>query len=149
MKENLSIFWPAAHAGYTEVGRGAIVIDGYSEPLGEDTQFHYASLAEFEEQEDRVSNRMAELVSEYDPEQQFVAVIIRQPEVEYEFSMSLTNLDLDPEIETVFLMANVEYSHISSTLIRQIASLQGELRKLVPPEIEMALQARARERNGG
>jgi hypothetical protein len=87
LQENLSIFWPAAHAGFSEMGRGAIVIDGYSQPLGEETQFHYASLAEFEEQEDVVSGRMAELVSEYNPEQQFVAVIIRQPEVEYEYSM--------------------------------------------------------------
>ena len=89
LKENLSIFWPAAHAGFSEMGRGAIVIDGYSQPLGEETQFHYTSLAEFEEQEDKVSGRMAELVSEYDPEQQFVAVIIRQPDAdaEYEFSM--------------------------------------------------------------
>src|SRR5262249_44331903 len=43
-------------------------------------------------------------------------------DMEYEFSMSLTNLALDPEIETVFLMAKEEHSHISSTLIRQIAT---------------------------
>jgi pantetheine-phosphate adenylyltransferase len=67
-------------------------------------------------------------------------------DMEYEFTMSLTNLSLDPEIETVFLMAKEEYSHISSTLIRQIASLHGELIKFVPPEIKRALVARARER---
>ena len=89
LQEDLSIFWPAAHAGFSEMGRGAIVIDGYSGPLSEDTRFHYSSLAEFAEQEDQVSGRMAEIVSEYDPEQQFVAVIIRQPDAyaEYEFSM--------------------------------------------------------------
>ena len=67
-------------------------------------------------------------------------------DMEYEFSMSLTNLALDPEIETVFLMAKEEYSHISSTLIRQIATFQDELREFVPPEVKMALQARVRER---
>src|SRR5262245_37134695 len=41
-------------------------------------------------------------------------------DMEYEFTMSLTNLALDHEIETVFLMATETYSHISSTLIRQI-----------------------------
>jgi pantetheine-phosphate adenylyltransferase len=67
-------------------------------------------------------------------------------DMEYEFSMSLTNLDLDPEIETVFLMANVEYSHISSTLIRQVATHQGELGKFVPAEVQAALQTRVLER---
>jgi pantetheine-phosphate adenylyltransferase len=67
-------------------------------------------------------------------------------DMEYEFSMSLTNLALDSEIETVFLMANEAYSHISSTLIRQIAMLHGELAKFVPPEINTALQARVQER---
>jgi pantetheine-phosphate adenylyltransferase len=64
-------------------------------------------------------------------------------DMEYEFSMSLTNLDLDPEIETVFLMAMVEYSHISSTLIRQIGTFGGPLDKFVPPEVKTAMQTRA------
>ncbi len=69
-------------------------------------------------------------------------------DMEYEFSMSLTNLALDPEIETVFLMAKEEYSHISSTLIRQIATFQGELTKFVPPEIKAALLRRVGEHQG-
>ena len=67
-------------------------------------------------------------------------------DMEYEFTMSLTNLTLDPEIETVFLMAKETYSHVSSTLLRQIATFGGDLDKFVPPEIEKALQARAKER---
>jgi pantetheine-phosphate adenylyltransferase len=67
-------------------------------------------------------------------------------DMEYEFSMSLTNLALNPEIETVFLMAKEEYSHISSTLIRQIAAFQDELSSFVPPEVEIALQERVLER---
>jgi len=69
-------------------------------------------------------------------------------DMENEFSMSLTNLALDTQIETIFLMAREEYSHISSTLIRQIATFQGELTKFVPPEIKAALLDRVRERNG-
>jgi pantetheine-phosphate adenylyltransferase len=68
-------------------------------------------------------------------------------DMEYEFTMSLTNLALAPEIETVFLMAKETYSHISGTLLRQIANLGGELEKFVPPEIKNALEARVRERN--
>jgi pantetheine-phosphate adenylyltransferase len=66
-------------------------------------------------------------------------------DMEYEFTMSLTNLTLDSEIETVFLMAREEYSHISSTLIRQIASFQGDLDKFVPPEVKVAILAHIRE----
>jgi pantetheine-phosphate adenylyltransferase len=67
-------------------------------------------------------------------------------DMEYEFSMSLTNLALDAQIETIFLMAKEEYSHISSTLIRQIATFQGDLTKFVPPEIKAALHERVRQR---
>jgi pantetheine-phosphate adenylyltransferase len=67
-------------------------------------------------------------------------------DMEYEFTMSLTNLALDQEIETVFLMAKESYSHISSTLLRQIAMFGGELDKFVPAVIKDALEKRTRER---
>jgi pantetheine-phosphate adenylyltransferase len=60
-------------------------------------------------------------------------------DMEYEFDMSLTNLALDAGIETVFLMANTQYSHISGTLLRQIASFGGDLSQFVPPEVMQAL----------
>lgn len=57
-------------------------------------------------------------------------------DMEYEFAMSLTNARLDPAIETVFLMADGEYSHVSSSLIRQIAEFGGgESLGLFVPEI--------------
>ena len=65
-------------------------------------------------------------------------------DMEYEFSMSLTNRSLAPEIETVFLMAKEEMSHISSSLIRQIATFGGDLDKFVPPEVKQALLARVK-----
>jgi len=70
-------------------------------------------------------------------------------DMENEFTMSLTNLTLDPEIETVFLMAKEKYSHISSSLIRQIATFGGDLDKFVPPEIKAALLTRVQEMRGG
>jgi pantetheine-phosphate adenylyltransferase len=66
-------------------------------------------------------------------------------DMEFEFSMSLANLALDPEIETVFLMAKDEFSHVSSSLIRQIATLGGAVDKFVPPEVKDELLLRVRE----
>jgi len=68
-------------------------------------------------------------------------------DMEYEFTMSLTNQALDPEIETVFLMATEMYAHLSGSLLRQIATFGGELDKFVPPEVKQALLERANERH--
>ncbi|MGL6076429.1 MAG: pantetheine-phosphate adenylyltransferase [Fimbriiglobus sp.] len=65
-------------------------------------------------------------------------------DMEYEFTMSLMNLNLDPEIETVFLMAKEEYSHVSSSLLRQIAKLGGDLTKFLPEPVKVALIKKAR-----
>jgi pantetheine-phosphate adenylyltransferase len=68
-------------------------------------------------------------------------------DMENEFIMSLMNLNLDPEIETVFLMATEAYSHLSSTMLRQIASFGGgkNLDNFLPPVVKEALQKRVRE----
>lgn len=67
-------------------------------------------------------------------------------DMEYEFNMSLTNQVLDSEIETVFLMAQAEHSNFSSTLIRQVMMLGGDLHPFLPREIEASVLARALER---
>ncbi len=67
-------------------------------------------------------------------------------DMENEFTMSLMNLNLDPEIETVFLMAQEHYAHVSSSLLRQIATFGGDLGKFLPPVVKQALEARAHER---
>ncbi len=58
-------------------------------------------------------------------------------DMEAEFTMTLANRKLDPEVETVFLMADDEFSHVSSSLIKQITPLAGdkELARFVPAEI--------------
>jgi pantetheine-phosphate adenylyltransferase len=70
-------------------------------------------------------------------------------DMEYEFTMSLANHHLDPEIETVFLMGKEGYSHISGTLLRQVAMFGGQLDPFVPPVIKKALEERVRERQAG
>ena len=66
-------------------------------------------------------------------------------DMENEFTMSLMNQNLDSDIETVFLMAKEAYSHLSSSMLRQIASFGGGLDKYLPPEVKTALEARIRE----
>ncbi|QDU18877.1 pantetheine-phosphate adenylyltransferase [Urbifossiella limnaea] len=65
-------------------------------------------------------------------------------DMEYEFTMSLMNLNLDPGVETVFLMAKEEFSHVSSSLLRQIAALGGDLSKFLPDPVKGPLVRRAR-----
>jgi pantetheine-phosphate adenylyltransferase len=55
---------------------------------------------------------------------------------EYELRMALMNRKLEPEIETVFLMAGEEYSYVSSTLMKQVFELGGRVEGLIPPSVE-------------
>ena len=59
-----------------------------------------------------------------------------------EFTMMMANRQLDADIETVFLMADEEFAHVSSTLIKQIASLSNDemLSRFVPPQIISTLR---------
>ncbi|NTV99664.1 MAG: pantetheine-phosphate adenylyltransferase [Chlorobiaceae bacterium] len=52
---------------------------------------------------------------------------------EYEFQMSLLNRHLYPEVTTVFLMPNVKYTYIASSIIREVALLGGDVSKFVHP----------------
>ncbi len=72
-------------------------------------------------------------------------------DMEYEFSMTMTNQRLDPTVETVFLMADGEYSHVSSSLIKQVARFGKEdaLRRFVPPELVGPVMAKMREADAG
>jgi pantetheine-phosphate adenylyltransferase len=67
-------------------------------------------------------------------------------DMEYEFNLSMANHALDPEIETVFLMAQEVYSHVSGSLLRQIANFGGPLEKFVPSVVKDALESRVQER---
>ncbi|MCB9914346.1 MAG: pantetheine-phosphate adenylyltransferase [Planctomycetes bacterium] len=62
-------------------------------------------------------------------------------DLEYELAMAHTNRALMPELETVFLGAAPALSHISSTLVRQIARLGGDVSALVPAHVAAKLAA--------
>lgn len=55
---------------------------------------------------------------------------------EYEFQMALANKKLAPEVETVFMMTESEYSHVSSSLIKEILTLGGSGEGMIPPIAE-------------
>ncbi len=55
---------------------------------------------------------------------------------EYEFQMALMNRHLEPTLETVFMMPAEQYTYLSSRLIKEVFSLGGEVRGLVPPLVE-------------
>jgi pantetheine-phosphate adenylyltransferase len=59
---------------------------------------------------------------------------------EYEFRMALANHRLAPEIEVIALITAEEHSFLSSTTVREIASLGGDVSSMVPPLVEEALK---------
>ena len=61
---------------------------------------------------------------------------------EYEFQMTGMNYKLNPKIETVFLMASDNYQLISSKLIKEINSLNGDISQFVPKVVEIKLKKR-------
>lgn len=67
-------------------------------------------------------------------------------DMEYEFNLSMANHALDPDIETVFLMAQDVHTHVSGSLLRQIATFGGPLEKFVSPGVKAALEERVHER---
>lgn len=85
------------------------------------------------------SNLLAEFVQE-----QGATVILRGlravSDFEYEFQLADMNRRLAPEVESVFLTPANHLSYISSTLIREIASLGGDVSEFVNPAVEKALK---------
>lgn len=61
---------------------------------------------------------------------------------EYELQMALMNRRLQPQLETVFLLAGEQYSFISSKLVKEVISLGGNIAGLVPPAVEQRLRER-------
>jgi pantetheine-phosphate adenylyltransferase len=59
---------------------------------------------------------------------------------EYEFQMALMNRNLAPDIETFFMMPNVNYSFLSSNLVREVAALGGSVEGLVPGPVAIKLR---------
>lgn len=61
---------------------------------------------------------------------------------EFEFQMALTNKKLAPDIEFVCLMTSLEYAYLSSSILKEVAVLGGEISSLAPQSVLTALKAR-------
>ncbi|HUP45345.1 MAG TPA: pantetheine-phosphate adenylyltransferase [Thermoanaerobaculia bacterium] len=61
---------------------------------------------------------------------------------EYELQMALMNRELHPDIETIFLLPAVEYTYVSSRLVKEVFRLGGDVARLVPPPVLESLSAR-------
>jgi pantetheine-phosphate adenylyltransferase len=79
-------------------------------------------------------------------QQQQARIIIRGlravSDFEYEFQMALMNRQLWPDVETVFLAPDEHYSYLSASLVREIASLGGDIAQFVAPPVLDALRQR-------
>jgi pantetheine-phosphate adenylyltransferase len=65
---------------------------------------------------------------------------------ELEFEMAMMNRQLAPEVEVVGLMARAEYQFLSSTLLKEIASLDGDISTLVPRHVALAMRRKIGKR---
>ena len=66
---------------------------------------------------------------------------------EYEFRMAIMNRNLNPSIETIFLMTDEKYSHISSSSIKEIYHLNGDIGPFVPDAVINKLNEIKNEKN--
>lgn len=101
-----------------------------------DTDERLAMIREATKQFDKLSVETFEgLLIHYMKQRGAIAIVrgIRAvSDFEYEFQMALMNRKLDMNIETVFLMPSEEFTYLSSSLIKEVASYGGEISDLVP-----------------
>jgi pantetheine-phosphate adenylyltransferase len=61
---------------------------------------------------------------------------------EYEFQIAQMNRSISQEVETLFMMTSVPYSYLSSSIVKEVSSLNGPVDGLVPPIVKKALDAK-------
>ncbi|WP_294344571.1 pantetheine-phosphate adenylyltransferase [Prosthecochloris sp.] len=90
------------------------------------------------------------LLAEYAHDAGAAAIVrgVRQvKDFEYEFQMSLLNRHLNPDVTTVFLMPNVNYTYVASSIIREVSLLGGDVSKFVHPHVLKMLKKKFEEHN--
>jgi pantetheine-phosphate adenylyltransferase len=136
------------------IGRGAKLVDRLI--IGVATNPSKSPLFTLEERVDHVRRETAHIpnieVVAFDAllmhfaEAQGASVIVRGlravADFEYEFQMAGMNQQLNADIETVFLMADVALQPIASRLVKEIASYGGAIDRFVPPRVARDVRAR-------
>lgn len=84
------------------------------------------------------SGLLVDCAKKYDRES-IVRGLRANSDFEYEFQMALTNRDLAPNTESVFLMTAGEYSFLSSSIVKEVKSLGGDIGSFVPNVVEKRL----------
>lgn len=87
LKDNLAAFWTAAYEGYQERGRGALIIDTRTTPLGEETPFYYITQDIIDAQPNDASQLLASWLDDYEPGQQIVVVFVRPGQGDTRYSL--------------------------------------------------------------
>ena len=59
---------------------------------------------------------------------------------EYEFQIAQMNSSIGRQIETLFMMTSLQYGYLSSSIVKEVCSLNGNIDKFVPPEVKAALR---------
>lgn len=61
---------------------------------------------------------------------------------EYEFQIAQMNSTIGREIETLFMMTSLQYGYLSSSIVKEVCSLNGDIDRFVPPEVKLALKSK-------
>lgn len=128
------------------------LIVGVAENPGKETLFspeERKEIAELALQEESIevsqvitfSGLLVDCAREYDRES-IVRGLRANSDFEYEFQMALTNRDLAPNTESVFLMTAGEYSFLSSSIVKEVKKLGGDINSFVPNIVEKRLEAK-------
>ena len=95
---------------------------------------------------DKISvSSTATLIVRFAKENEAVALIrgLRSiSDFEYEFQMALMTRSLAPEISTIFMMPDEKYMHLNSTVVKEIAALDGNISAYVPAIVEAQLKSK-------
>ena len=63
---------------------------------------------------------------------------------EYELQMAQTNHKLNPQVDTMFMATSLDYSYLSSTIVKEVAFFQGDIREFVPEAIVGRIQEKVK-----
>lgn len=64
---------------------------------------------------------------------------------DYEFQLAHTNQKLNNQVDTIFLMTDLKYSYLSSSVVRQLAHFKSDVSAFVPKEVQLALEEKINE----
>lgn len=90
------------------------------------------------------------LLAEYCRERKVNAIVkgLRAvSDFEYEFQMAIANKKLNPELETIFITANADAMYLSSSMVREIGSMGGDISNFVPECVHDRIVERLRKNN--